>query len=128
MESGLDSRDGGKKTAESPEGKETTFSRHDCLVRGNEGVNGQNTERGRTVYQDEVGLRLDRYEPAAQRLLPVRGCSQLELRARQVDAGRRQHNFAPDPKEDPVQWRLLIPESAAGSSRQGVRVGTKALP
>ncbi len=40
IESCLDSLDGGKKTAESSEGKETTFSRHDYLVRGNEGVNG----------------------------------------------------------------------------------------
>src|SRR2546422_4157388 len=91
IESCLDSLDGGKKTAESPERKETTFSRHDYLVRGNKGVNGKNTQRCRTVYQDKVGLRLDCYQPAAQRLLPVRCCRQLELRARQVDPGRGQH-------------------------------------
>src|SRR5436189_1887763 len=51
IESCLDSLDGGKKTAEPPERKETAFSRHDYLVRGNKRVHGQNTERGRTIYQ-----------------------------------------------------------------------------
>src|SRR2546422_8977218 len=49
IESRLDSLDGGKKTADPPKRKETAFSRYDYLVRGNECVHGQNTERGRAV-------------------------------------------------------------------------------
>src|SRR5881409_1522458 len=106
IESCLDSLDGGKKTAEPPKCKETTFGRDDYLVRGNKRVHSQDTQRGRTVYQDKVGRRLDCCEPTAQRVLPVRCCRQLELRACQVDPGRGQHNSAPDPKEHPVQQSL----------------------
>src|SRR2546422_7612768 len=127
IESCLDSLDGGKKTAEPPKCKETTFGRDDYLVRGNKRVHSQDTQRRRTVYQDKVGLRLDCCEPTAQRVLPVRCCRQLELRACQVDPGRGQHNSAPDPKEHPVQQSLLIDQGIVGSGRQGVRVDAKTL-
>jgi len=54
IESLLDPLDGGKETAESAEGKEATFGGHEDLISGNKGIDSENTQRRRTVYQNEV--------------------------------------------------------------------------
>ena len=79
IESLLDPLDGGKETAESAEGKEATFGGHEDLISGNKGIDSENTQRRRTVYQNEVCPRLQRQQSAAQRLLPIRLCGELKL-------------------------------------------------
>ena len=65
IEALLDPLDSGKQTAEVPEGKEVTFSGHKDLAGGNKGVNSENTQGRRTVYQDEVCSRLERGQSLA---------------------------------------------------------------
>ena len=60
IESLLDSLDGGEQTAEAAEGKETTFRGYEDLGGRDQSVNGEDTQGGWTVYQNEVCPHLDR--------------------------------------------------------------------
>src|SRR2546426_4877004 len=59
VESLLDALDSGEQTAEAPEGKETAFGGYEDLGSGDKGVYGEDTQRGWTVYQNEVRPHLD---------------------------------------------------------------------